>query len=186
MNKQDTDEIADIAAFRLAMRDVVPLKKNPSCLAQKKPVTFHHRPKVVQAFENDSPCTLFSSEYCTKIEPNSFLFEADSSLGHKVLRKFKQGQYNPEATLDLHGYTVNEAASALDNFIQRSSKQRLKTLLVIHGKGARAILKTQVNYWLKDHPRVLAFCSAKPKDGGTGAVYVLLKKQPSTGDDCEE
>lgn len=186
MNPQDTDEMADIAAFHQAMRDVTPLKKNPSSLAQPKNVTFRHRPKVTQKIENDFSPILFPSEYCSKIEPNSFLFEADSSLGHKTLRKFKQGQYNPEATLDLHGFTVNEAASTLDSFIQRSINKRLKTLLVIHGKGAQAILKTQVNYWLRDHPSVLAFCSAKPKDGGTGAVYVLLKKQPSTGDNCEE
>ena len=186
MNKQDTDEMADIAAFHQAMRDVVPLKKNPSSLVHKKTVTALHRPKLVQEIERDTSYTLFPSEYCSRIEPDSLLFEADSSLGNKVLRKFKRGQYNPEATLDLHGFTVNEAATALDNFIQRSLAKRLRTLLIIHGKGAHAILKTQVNYWLKDHPRVLAFCSAQPKDGGAGALYTLLKKQPSIGEGREE
>jgi len=186
MNKQDADEIADIAAFHQAMRDVTPLKKNPVSMPLKTPITFKHRPKAAQIVENESARTLFPSEYCSKIEPNDFLFVADSSLGDKVLRKFKRGQYNPQAKLDLHGFTTNEAATALDNFIQKGLERGLRVLLIIHGKGAHAILKTQVNYWLKDHPQALAFCSAKPKDGGLGAVYVLLKRQTMTGDHDEE
>ncbi len=186
MNTQDSDEIADIAAFHQAMRDVVPIKKRSSTVTLKKPITFNHRSEFVRDLAEDSPHTLFPSEYCSKILPDSYLFEADSSLGNKILRKFKQGQYNPEATLDLHGFTVNEAALTLDKFIQHSVHQGYRVLLVIHGKGTQAILKTQVNYWLTDHPRVLAFCSAKPKDGGVGAVYLLLKRQTSTGDHFEK
>ena len=56
----------------------------------------------------------------------------------------------------------------------------LRCAHIIHGKGYRSgerqpVLKRKVNYWLRLRPDVLAFCSATPRDGGTGAVYVLLR-----------
>lgn len=127
-----------------------------------------------------------SYENCSKILPETYLFQAHSSLGSKILRKLKQGNYNLEDTLDLHGYTLSQSEDALDEFIQNSLEEGLRCVLIIHGKGTQAILKNQVNDYLVHHPQVLAFCSAKPKDGGTGAVYILLKKQHSTGEHCEE
>ena len=123
---------------------------------------------------------------CSKISPDGYLFQADPSLGPKIIRKLKQGNYDLEATLDLHGCTVSQSEDALEEFIQESLNDRLRCVLIIHGKGTQAILKNQVNTYLQYHSQVLAFCSAKPKDGGVGALYALLKKQPSTGDDCEE
>lgn len=122
------------------------------------------------------------SYYDNKFLPDSYLFDAHSSLGGNMLRKFKRGQCQPEATLDLHGCRIFEAEEAFDHFMQESLAENLRVLLIIHGKGAQAILKNQVNDWLKEHSQVLAFCSAKPKDGGLGAVYVLLKKQAIIGD----
>lgn len=127
-----------------------------------------------------------SYENCSKILPETYLFQAHSSLGSKILRKLKQGNYNLEDTLDLHGYTLSQSEDALNEFIQNSLEEGLRCVLIIHGKGAQAILKNQVNDYLAHHSQVLAFCSAKPKDGGTGAVYILLKKQQSTGEHCEE
>ena len=53
---------------------------------------------------------------------------------------------------------------------------------IVHGKGSEAILKTCINGWLRQLPEVLAFCSAPPKDGGNGAVLVLLKKPKADGE----
>ena len=82
--------------------------------------------------------------------------------------------------LDLHGMTVAEARPMLAEFIADSRQQRLRCVRIIHGKGFRSasaqpVLKGLVNNWLRQHDGVLAFCSARPADGGTGAVYVLLK-----------
>ena len=126
------------------------------------------------------------STHCSKISPESYLFQADASLGPKIIRKLKQGHYAIEDSLDLHGYTLNQSEDALEAFMQESLEDGLRCVLIIHGKGGQAILKNQVNAYLNDHSQVLAFCSAKPKDGGTGALYTLLKKQHSTGGHCEE
>ena len=125
-------------------------------------------------------------ENCSKLSPDDYLFQADPSLGPKIIRKLKQGQYFLEAKLDLHGYILSQAEDALEEFIQESLEGHLRCVLIIHGKGSQAILKNHVNDYLQYHSQVLAFCSAKPKDGGTGAIYALLKKQPSTGDNDEE
>ena len=78
--------------------------------------------------------------------------------------------------VDLHGLKFIEAKSVLDQAI--SSK--FKTLKIIHGKGSHSenmkpVIKNMVFHNLSDHPRVIAFCSAKSNDGGVGATYVLLK-----------
>ena len=125
-------------------------------------------------------------ENCSKISPDSYLFHADPSLGPKILRKLKQGNYILEASLDLHGFILSQAEDVLEEFIQESLDDGLRCVLIIHGKGSQAILKNHVNDYLQYHSQVLAFCSAKPKDGGAGALYTLLKKQPSTGDNGEE
>ncbi|OGV25595.1 MAG: hypothetical protein A3F18_08315 [Legionellales bacterium RIFCSPHIGHO2_12_FULL_37_14] len=92
---------------------------------------------------------------------------------------FIKGQLPIENSLDLHGLTIDEAKSALLRFIHASFNRQKRSLLIIHGKGRRhgeAKLKNLVNHWLPQFTEVLAFVSAEPKDGGAGAIYVLLKR----------
>lgn len=125
-------------------------------------------------------------KFCSEISPSTYLFSADASIKHKTLQKLKRGQCKIDASLDLHGFTLTQAQEVLEEFMQESLLDHLRTLLIIHGKGTQAILKNYVNRWLEEHTQVLAFCSAKPKDGGLGAVYVLLKRQKYHGDDEDE
>ena len=79
-----------------------------------------------------------------------------------------------------HGLSRAQAQQQLLKFLHLSSQNGWRCVRIIHGKGYRSpdnqpILKNSVNQWLRQHRDVLAFCSAKPADGGTGAVYVLLK-----------
>jgi len=103
-----------------------------------------------------------------------------SGLQHKVLRKLRRGQYAIGAELDLHGCTVVEARNLLVAFLNSCRHEQIRCVRIIHGKGNRSlqrqpILKGKVNYWLQQRDEVLAFCSARPVDGGAGAIYVLLK-----------
>ncbi len=103
-------------------------------------------------------------------------------LQHNLLQKLRQGKIKTTQSLDLHGMVVNEARQAIDHFIKQSIRQLHRYILIIHGKGKSSqdmpILKNHVNHWLMQIPSVLAFCTAIPKDGGTGAMYVVLKKLP--------
>ncbi len=107
-----------------------------------------------------------------------------SFRGHRIqkntFRKLKKGQYSVGAELDLHGMTIAEAQLALTQFLQSAREKNIRCVLIIHGKGYGSNnqgpkLKPMVNQWLQIRSEVLAFCSARPADGGTGAVYVLLK-----------
>jgi len=100
---------------------------------------------------------------------------------HKELRQLRRGRIPTDAALDLHGMTLAEARTALAEFLQHSLHRNARCVRIVHGKGHRsatgqAVLKTQTDHWLRARPEVLAFCTAQPADGGTGALYVLLKR----------
>jgi DNA-nicking Smr family endonuclease len=102
------------------------------------------------------------------------------NVGRKVLRQLRRGNVAIQEEIDLHGLKVDEAQAELHDFIQACSATGVKCVRVIHGKGLRSgengpVLKSGVNHWLRRWPEVIAFCSAQPRHGGTGAVYVLLK-----------
>ena len=100
-----------------------------------------------------------------------------------VYRKLRLGQYQVDARLDLHRMVVKQAREEVFSFIEEATRLGLRTLLIVHGKGQSksqgdqtAVLKGYVNHWLQHLDQVQAFHSAQPQHGGTGAVYVLLKK----------
>lgn len=97
----------------------------------------------------------------------------------RVLRQLKCGQPAPQGEIDLHGKSRETALRELNEFIAKCRNKHINCILVIHGKGIRsekhAILKQSVPQWLRQIPAILAFCPAGPGDGGSGALYVLLK-----------
>ncbi len=103
-----------------------------------------------------------------------------AGIQKQVFRKLKRGQYSIEAELDLHGLTRLEAQQQLNEFVNECREYGLRCVRIIHGKGYGSsnqgpVIKPLVNQWLQRRDEILAFCSARPADGGTGAVYVLIK-----------
>jgi DNA-nicking Smr family endonuclease len=102
-----------------------------------------------------------------------------------VLRNLKEGRYPIQALLDLHGYTLAEAQGKLNLSIPRFSSMGYRNILLIHGRGLRSpdgipVLKQNLgNLLLRSSIRkyILAFVTARPFDGGSGACYVLLRKK---------
>lgn len=97
-----------------------------------------------------------------------------------VLTKLRRGQFAVGAEIDLHGMTAIESRAALRDFIAQAVAMRMSCVRVIHGKGRRSgprgpVLKNVVNHWLQRADDVLAFGSARAVDGGSGAIYVLLR-----------
>lgn len=104
------------------------------------------------------------------------------------LRKLKLGQIAFEGSLDLHGMTVEKARETLWAFIAEATKLEVRCVRVTHGKaarldGKRPMIKSHVNTWLRQHPQVLGFASCQARHGGTGAVYVMLKRTMMEGRD---
>lgn len=99
-----------------------------------------------------------------------------------VLRRLRRGDYVVEHELDLHGFTVAEAHEALSAFLAEARSRGMRCVRIVHGKGRGSpgqlpVLKNKVALWLRRRDDVLAYCSARPVDGGTGAAYVLLKRR---------
>ncbi|MCP4327020.1 MAG: hypothetical protein GY791_01095 [Alphaproteobacteria bacterium] len=99
----------------------------------------------------------------------------------RTAERLKKGQLEVEARLDLHRHTQAEAHRALIDFITASAQAGRRCVLVITGKGARTggVLRAAVPAWLNGaelRPLLLAFRPARPRDGGDGALYVLLKR----------
>ncbi len=105
-------------------------------------------------------------------------------LDPRIFRKLKAGSFSPESHLDLHGLNSDDAYVSLISFVKKNYLQGKRCLLVIPGRGknsplGRSILKENLQFWITRDPLkrvVLAFCSAIPKHGGAGAVYILLRK----------
>jgi DNA-nicking Smr family endonuclease len=106
--------------------------------------------------------------------------------------RLKRGRYPIEARIDLHGMTQDDAHRTLGDFIARCARAGLRCVLVITGKGLRrpgdegpgggalGILRNAAPRWLNEAPsraRILAFAAAQPRDGGSGALYVLLRRR---------
>lgn len=103
-----------------------------------------------------------------------------SGVDRRELRKLKRGDYAAGRALDLHGQTVEEAIASVKLFIDNRG-HRNRCLCIVHGRGLHSkgnvsVLKTRVRQYLRRHPAVLAYADAPRTDGGSGAVYVLLRK----------
>ncbi len=99
---------------------------------------------------------------------------------HGVYKNLRMGKYEIQSRLDLHRHTVEQARTALWNFVDDCQRHSVRCALITHGKGEHlarpAVLKSCVNHWLKQFDQVLAFHTAQKYHGGLGATYVLIKK----------
>lgn len=107
---------------------------------------------------------------------------ARADVDKRTADRLKRGKLPIEARLDLHGMTQEEALTELAGFLARVQSAGKRCVLIITGKGAGregGVLRRQLPQWLNqpaNRARVVAFSSAQPRDGGHGAVYVLLKR----------
>jgi DNA-nicking Smr family endonuclease len=169
---------ADRLAFRAAVQGVRPLAHTPSGLAppaagpRKRRVAA--RASAVIDIEAEMPIV------GAHVTPEQQLAFHRSGVRDQVLRRLRRGLVPVEGELDLHGLNQARARVLLADFLDASKAQGARCVRVIHGKGMRsgergAVLKSAVDHWLRRHYDVLAFTSAKAIDGGTGALYVLLR-----------
>jgi DNA-nicking Smr family endonuclease len=118
-----------------------------------------------------------------------FIEGAAAGVDRRLVRKLRAGDFAYQAHIDLHGMTAEEARAAVDQFLTRAHQQGQRCVLIIHGRGLNSkdhvpVLKTRLANWLARGSwarLVLAFTSARPVDGGVGALYVLLRRQRHTG-----
>ncbi|WP_419419146.1 Smr/MutS family protein [Legionella sp. D16C41] len=177
----------DKALFRAAVKTTRPLKKSNTIEPEPK-ITQRKSPPSSKSVGQKSPLkasltqdSIYLSNYYTEeVQTQSILSFCRPDIPIKRLQELRQGKIPWQAKLDLHGYKAETAAQILVDFILQELAQDHRCLLIIHGKGSHRgeppILKNLVNHWLKQISSVLAFHSALPREGGAGALYVLLKR----------
>jgi DNA-nicking Smr family endonuclease len=117
-------------------------------------------------------------------DTDEYIEGAAPGIDARLLRSLRRGDFSVQGRLDLHGMTQVEAKGAVDRFLTDSRRTGKRCVLIVHGRGLNSkdqvpVLKQSIREWLNQKrigKTVLAFATARPQDGGTGAVYVLLRR----------
>jgi DNA-nicking Smr family endonuclease len=184
-NQTAAVEPAEAQAFRAAVADVKPLQHTPRADAAQTPKPRPRRRPASALEDLNAAMPLIAvaedgSPASAPVTGDAVLSFQRAGVRIQEMRKLKRGRFPADDELDLHGFTQSVARDQLADFIVASRDQGYRCVRIIHGKGFRSgsrggVLKTAVDLWLRRHMDVLAFVSAKAIDGGTGALYVLLR-----------
>lgn len=169
----------DKELFRQVVKDVKPLSKNSERIETTQPL-----PNTIKrAASNPKPTTKsyhLSNYYTEPVYSDSLVSYSRTGIPLKRFKELRKGEIRWQARIDLHGLYAELAQDTLCKFIDEQIQLGHRCILIIHGKGGQQgeppVLKNLVNHWLRQLSQVLAFHSALPRDGGTGALYVLLKR----------
>jgi DNA-nicking Smr family endonuclease len=168
----------EVGLFRQGVADVTPLPQN-----RPLPISPRPPPKALFRLADEAVVLrqLLHGPDDPDLETGEDLRYLRPGVSEQVLRELRRGRYTLQAEMDLHGLNRAQAREALNAFLQECRALDLRCVRIIHGKGrsspnGRGVLKAAVNGWLTRCDQVLAFCSARPVDGGTGALYVLLRR----------
>jgi DNA-nicking Smr family endonuclease len=167
---------SDHDEFRRAVRDVRPLAHRKRAELRREapaPLPQQRRRDEAAALAESLHGPLAPEDALETGEELSYL---RAGLARDTLKKLRRGQWVIQDALDLHGLTRPEAAAAVAEFLDAGRARGLRCVRIVHGKGL-GILKAKLGKWLPRRDDVLAFCQAPPRDGGGGALLVLLKSR---------
>jgi DNA-nicking Smr family endonuclease len=183
----NADQENDEEMFLKAMSDVTPLDRShhervPPAPPTKTPPRFLNQEEwevythLVDLVSGDAPFEMFCSDEYVE----GFVL----GLSPEILKKLRCGELSYQEYIDLHGYNRQQAHDVVTRFIHRSFTRGHRCVLIVSGRGLNSrekqpILKQSLVTWLTRAPLkrlVLAFASARPYDGGAGALYVILRR----------
>jgi DNA-nicking Smr family endonuclease len=177
----------DAAAFLREMAGVRPIRGNePPRVSPAAPEPASRAPQTDEAEVLAELSDLVAGQLGFDIsQTTEYLQGHVVGLDPRLIRRLRDGELAFQAHLDLHGHTAAEARVALDRFLADAIGRGLRCVLVVHGRGLNSenrspVLKKSVSTWLSQGTWarwVLAFTSARPCDGGLGALYVLLRRK---------
>ncbi|MDU9390855.1 Smr/MutS family protein [Pseudomonas sp. zfem002] len=180
----------DFSLFQSEMRGVKPIKHDRAdtgkAKADRKQLASLRQNATVRT--DETVVDGLSDQFVIDVGPEDDLHWARDGVQESQMRKLKLGQIGFEGSLDLHGMTVEKARETLWDFLAEATRFEVRCVRVTHGKavrldGKRPMIKSHVNTWLRQHPQVLGFTSCQARHGGTGAVYVMLRRTMLEGRD---
>ena len=169
----------DIQLFRDSVGPVKPMRHDRVPPPRRAVST---RPRFRDQDEAEVLQDLLSDQFEPfELETGEELIYIRPGLQQRTLKKLRRGLFVVNGELDLHGMTVTIARQAVAEFLHECKRRHVQCARIIHGKGRGSrhrgpVLKQKIGYWLQQREEVLGYCSARGCDGGTGAVYVLLKR----------
>ncbi len=170
----------ELELFRSALKDVHPIPPHGRAISSPK-----RPPPIPLNQKRDERAVIFESmhdpiRWDEATENGDELSFVRPGLPRLILSRLRRGEWVSQRELDLHGLTRSDAKTELANFLFECKRHGIRCIRIIHGKGLGSInrqpvLKLHVRHWLMQREEVLAFVQARPVDGGSGAVMVLLK-----------
>jgi DNA-nicking Smr family endonuclease len=169
------------------MADVTPLRDARSRIDAPAPALDRSRPRLnedAEALATLSDLVAGNGDFDIS-DSSEYLEGSVLGLDPRILRRLRRGEFSYQALLDLHGRSAAAARVEVVRFVAEARAAGHRCVLIVHGRGHNSrdqvpILKERLKGWLA-HGQVgrsiLAFTSARPADGGTGAVYVLLRRR---------
>ncbi len=187
------EKTSDTQLFRELIGDVSPLKdpaRVPLANTPEKTPGLKERRRAAARELSGDVNPLASEEFVDLVHPRDILAFKRDGVQHGVYKKLRLGKYAIDSRIDLHRMTVSQARMAILTFIRDCLANDIRCCLVTHGRGEGrdkpALLKSCVNHWLRQMPEVLAYHSAQPQHGGSGATYVLLRKSDAKREENKE
>ena len=168
----------DSRLFREAIGDVRQLDPVAPPPAAAKPAPHPH---MLEADEAAVPGELLDMAFDPAVlEVGEELSYLRDGYSPKLLRQLKRGQFSVQDDLDLHQMNAAAAQASIVAFLAETKQHGRRCVRIVHGKGLRSraagpVLKGLTDRLLRRRDDVIAFASARPMEGGTGAVIVLLK-----------
>jgi len=171
--------------FWREMQSVTPLKKDSSIRVKTPAPTVVQRRQTEESEALAELYDLVAGRTGFDItDTDEYIEGCVTGLDPRLVRKLRQGDFSRQASLDLHGMITEDAQAEVERFVATAVRDGLRCLLIIHGRGRNSpgqvsVLKDRLKQWLtrgKLARVVLAFATARPHDGGPGALYVLLRR----------
>jgi len=180
-----TASTQDDQLFRWAMEEVTPLTRRPTERAPSAPTA-----DELSIVSDDAEALAQLSELVATGEgldladTDEFMEGTVRGVDASLLVRLRRGDFSVQAHVDLHGLSSDAAKAELERFLVESRRRGLRCVLVVHGRGLHSkdqipVLKERMGPWLtrgRLSRIVLAFATARPSDGGAGALYVLLRR----------
>ena len=175
----DDDTTDDTSLFQEAVKGARPLKTAPQHVIKTypKPIAKHFMRDEKQALIDSLSDDFYPAH---ELESGEELLYLRTGQSPSILGKLRRGFWVVQAQIDLHGLISDEARVYVADFLNSCKKRNIRCVRIVHGKGLGShnrepVLKHKLRSWLMQRDEVIAYAQAKPEDGGSGAVIVLLK-----------
>ncbi len=177
--------------FRQMMGDVTPLKQDTTNHNKKATITDAQLARQAAAvLETEQESNYLSLDNAPMLNPDDLIEYKKDGIQEGVYKKLRLGKYPIQARLDLHKKSLKQARDEVLQFVQRCLTMDIRTAIIVHGKGHKsnppALVKSYLAAWLEHIPEVMCAHSALPQHGGTGALYIMLRKSDAKKQETRE